>query len=124
MNLRQIELIESVIDAGDSPEQANFHAKVATLITILLVAYLRGHEGFYLDIAGTRKHYDGGCNFVVSAKVLKNKLVLADKAKSLPQVCICLLGKFKRNLVNLVTLSLWQTNHCLVWSLHIGKLGV
>jgi hypothetical protein len=52
-SFRQVELIEMVIADADTQEHAHFLVKVAALVTILTVASLRGHEGFYLDIAAT-----------------------------------------------------------------------
>ncbi|KAL3788389.1 hypothetical protein ACHAWO_011011, partial [Cyclotella atomus] len=93
--VRQIELIEEDIADADTQEHAHFLVKVATLITILSVASLRGHEGFYLDIAATRRHFNEGKDGVVPARALTNRLMTEKEVRDLPRVCICLLGKFK-----------------------------
>jgi hypothetical protein len=93
--IRQIELIESDIEEAGSQEQVHVLVKLATLITVLTVGSLRGHEGFYLDLAATRKHLAEGINGIVPAKALTTKLMTEQEAKNLPQVCLCLLGKFK-----------------------------
>jgi hypothetical protein len=93
--VRQEELIEMDIADADTQEHAHFLIKVAALVTILTVASLRGHEGFYLDIPATRKHINEGANEVVPAKALSTKLLMEKELRNLPQVCICLLGKFK-----------------------------
>lgn len=93
--VRQVEMIEDDIDNAESQEQAHFLVKLAALITILTTASLRGHEGFYLDIAATRKHINEGRDGVTPGKALTTKLLTEKEARNLPQVCICLLGKFK-----------------------------
>lgn len=81
---RQIEMIEADLDNAKSHEQAHFLVKVATLITILTMASLRGHEGFYLDIAATRKHINEGREGVIPGNCqlyssLKKKLGISLK---------------------------------------------
>lgn len=93
--IRQIEMIEADIDNAETQDQAHFLVKVATLITILTSASLRGHEGFYLDIAATQKHLSSGKNGTIPGKALTTKLMTEKEARNLPQVCVCLLGKFK-----------------------------
>jgi hypothetical protein len=93
--IRQIEMIAADIDNAETQDQAHFLVKVATLITILTAASLRGHEGFYLDIAATQKHLQTGKNGTIPGKALTTKLMTEKEARNLPQVCVCLLGKFK-----------------------------
>jgi hypothetical protein len=52
--LRQLELIAQDIDDEDDVSQKAFLIRLGALIAILTAASLRGHEGFYLDIAATR----------------------------------------------------------------------
>lgn len=58
-------------------------------------ASLRGHEGFYLDIAATRVRLHRGRNGVIPQKALSKKIMTKDEALNLPYVCFCLLGKLK-----------------------------
>jgi hypothetical protein len=93
--VRQVELIEMDIADAKTQEQAHFLVKVAAMITVLTVASFPGHEGFYLDIAITRKHINEGATGTIPAKALSTKLLTEKEARNLPQLCICLLGKFK-----------------------------
>ena len=90
-----VRLAEEDLNASDSASERNLLIKFASFITILTAASLRGHEGFYLDIAGTRKHVDRGRNGVIPSGSLIKKLLSEEEAANLPEVCICLMGKFK-----------------------------
>lgn len=93
--IRQLEMIEADIDNAESQEQAHFLVKIAMLVTIFTSASLRGHEGFYLDIAATRKHLPTGKDGIIPGKALTTKLMTEKEARNLPQVCIFTLGKFE-----------------------------
>ena len=90
-----IEQIESDIDTSEDVTQVNRLIKTAALVTILTAASLRGHEGFYLDIAGTQKYLHKGKHGQLPAGSLKKKIFTETEASNLPEVCICLVGKFK-----------------------------
>jgi hypothetical protein len=62
---------------------------------VLTVASLRGHEGFYLELAGMRKHIAKGRTGVVLTGLSKTTILTEEDCLSLPHVTICLLGKFK-----------------------------
>jgi hypothetical protein len=55
-----IELDAAEAEALGSEEAANELWKVGACVCILTAALLRGHEGFYLDLAGMHKHLDKG----------------------------------------------------------------
>jgi hypothetical protein len=93
--IRQLELIDADIDDAADDKARHFLIKVGALIAILTAASLRGHEGFYLDIAATQKHLPKGKNGRLPRNALKRKVFTEAEAKNLPEVCICLLGKFK-----------------------------
>jgi hypothetical protein len=64
-------------------------------VCILMVASLRGHEGFYLDLAGIWKHIDKGRMGIIPAGLDKHTVLSEETCRNLPHVTICLLGKFK-----------------------------
>ena len=79
----------------DSVLEANELWKVGAYICVLTAASLRGHKGFYLDLAGMQKHVSKGREGVVPAGLNKNTMLKEEDCLSLPHVTICLLGKFK-----------------------------
>eukprot|EP00956_Cyclotella_meneghiniana_P014411 scaffold21564_cov22-Cyclotella_meneghiniana.AAC.1 len=87
--------IEADIESSDDQSQVNRLTKAAALITVLTAASLRGHEGFYLDIAGTRKYLPRGKDGQAPIDSLKRKVLTETEASNLPEICICLMGKFK-----------------------------
>jgi hypothetical protein len=93
--VRQLELIEADLEEAEDDSTRHFLVRLGALIAILTAASLRGHEGFYLDIAGTRKHLERGRSGTIPRQALKRKIFTEAEAANLPQVCICLLGKFK-----------------------------
>ena len=62
---------------------------------ILTAASLRGHEGFYLELAGLRKHLAKGRVGVIPPGLSKSSLLTEEMCRDLPHVTTCLLGKFK-----------------------------
>ena len=85
-------------DAAEKDEEAaGLLHKFGALIALLTAASLRGHEGLYLDLAGTRKHLLEGQGGVIPNKFsVKGKGILTEEEiDRLPFVTVCLLGKFK-----------------------------
>ena len=87
-------------DAQELEEQGAFAAandlcKVGAYVCVLTAASLRGHEGFYLDLAGVREHLHKGKEGVIPARIDKSTVLSEEECKNLPHVTICLLGKFK-----------------------------
>ncbi len=79
--------------------EANELWKGGAYICILTAASLRGHEGFFLELAGLRKHLAKGRvkGRVGDVPVALNKstLLTEEVCRNLPHVTLCLLGKFK-----------------------------
>jgi hypothetical protein len=69
--------------------------KIGAYICILMATLLRGHEGFYLELAGLRKHLEKGRMGLVPLGLDKSIILTEEMCRNLPQVTICLLGKFK-----------------------------
>ena len=69
--------------------------KFGSLICVLTAGSLRGHKGFFFDLAATRNHLDRGRNGVIPQGVLKRALLTEKECANLPEVCVCLIGKFK-----------------------------
>jgi hypothetical protein len=90
-----IELDTSEAEALGSLEAANELWKVGSYICVLTATLLRGHEGFYLDLASMRKHLAKGRVGTVPLGINKNTILSEEVCKNLPHVTICLLGKFK-----------------------------
>jgi len=87
-------------DAQELKEQGAFVAanalwKVGAYVCILTVALLRGHEGFYLDLARVREHLHKGKEGVIPGRIDKSTILSEEECKNLPHVTIYLLGKFK-----------------------------
>lgn len=92
--IEQLRLIEQDALLAD-PHEARTLYKLGALICVLTAGSLRGHEGFYFDLGATRAHIDKGRQGVVPAGVLKRSLLTEEECAHLPEVCICLVGKFK-----------------------------
>jgi hypothetical protein len=90
-----IELDAAEAEALGSEEAANELWKAGACICVLTAASLRGHKGFYLDLAGMRKHLDKGRVGTIPPGINKNTVFLEEVCKNLPHITICLLGKFK-----------------------------
>ncbi len=69
--------------------------KVGAYICLLTAASLHGHEGFYLDLAGVRKHLAKGRVGTIPAGLNKSTVLTEEVCLKLPHVTICLLGNFK-----------------------------
>jgi len=96
--IRLLDLIK--LDAEDATRmdavaEANELWKVGAYVCTLTAASLRGHEGFYLDLAGMRKHVNKGRFGEIPPGLTKNTVLKEEDCLRLPHVTICLLGKFK-----------------------------
>ena len=60
-----IELIKKDAARSCVPSEASMLWKLGAYLTICMAASLRGHEGFFLDLAGLRKHIASGKDGVV-----------------------------------------------------------
>ena len=88
------------IDAEEAEEaravlEVNELWKGGAYVCILTVASLRGHEGFFLELAGLRKHLFKGRVGIVPTVLNKSTLLTEEVCRNLPHVILCLLGKFK-----------------------------
>ncbi len=75
--------------------EANELWKGGAYVCILTAASLRGHEGFFLELAGLWKHLTKGRVGFVPAVLNKSTLLTEEVCRNLPHVTLCLLGKFK-----------------------------
>ena len=70
--------------------------KVGAYVCILTAASLRGHKGFYLELARLCKHLAKGRVGVTPPGLSKSSfLTKKEMCRNLPHVTICLLGNFK-----------------------------
>ena len=74
---------------------ANKVWKVGAYICIMTAGSLRGHEGFFLELAGLRKHVLKGRSGEISSGLNKSTLLSEEQCRKLPYITLCLLGKFK-----------------------------
>ncbi|KAK1734216.1 hypothetical protein QTG54_014983 [Skeletonema marinoi] len=74
---------------------SNYYYRVGAMLAVLTAGSLRGYEGFYVCLAGLRKHLRSGKNGVVPADYNFHTLFSEDDARKLPHVVITLLGAFK-----------------------------
>jgi hypothetical protein len=79
----------------DAVAEANKLWKVGAYVCTLTAALLRGHEGFYLDLAGMHKHVAKGRFGEIPAGLNKSTVLKEEDCLRLPHITICLLGKFK-----------------------------
>jgi hypothetical protein len=89
---------------------ANELWEVGAYVCVLTAASLRGHEGFYLDLAGMRKHMFKGTIGTIPLGLNKSTVLTEEVCLKLPHITICLLGKFKDE-VRTNTLSLLPMRH-------------
>eukprot|EP00956_Cyclotella_meneghiniana_P038890 scaffold161714_cov40-Cyclotella_meneghiniana.AAC.1 len=92
--IEQLRLIRRDAASAEPPESNSLY-RLGALITILTAASLRGHEGLYFDIAATRKYLEQGRHGTIPDKVLKRPVLTEEECSNLPEVCLCLIGKFK-----------------------------
>ncbi len=74
---------------------ANELWKVGAYVCTLTAASLQGHEGFYLDLAGVRKHLSKEKFGVIPEGINRSTDLTEEACLKLPHVTVCLLGKFK-----------------------------
>jgi hypothetical protein len=74
---------------------ANELWKIGAYICTLTCASLRGHEGFYFDLAGVRKHLSKGRVGMIPVGLNRSTVLKEEDCLNLPHITICLLGKFK-----------------------------
>jgi hypothetical protein len=75
--------------------EANKLWKAGTYFFTLTAASLRGHEGFYLDLAGLWSHLSRGKDRHIPLGLNKSSVLTEEMCRDLPQVTVCLLEKFK-----------------------------
>ena len=96
-----VHLLELVNEDAKEAEQLGDNAganelwKVGAYICVLAATSLQGHEGFYLDLAGVRKHLAKGRVGTIPAGLNKSTVLTKEVCLKLPHVTICLLGNFK-----------------------------
>jgi len=96
--VKVLDLIEE--DAAAAAEQSSLEEsrqliKVGAYLAVCTVGSLRGHEGFYTDLAGLRKHITYGQEGSIPANWDLRRILSADECARLPHVVLTLLGKFK-----------------------------
>jgi hypothetical protein len=89
--------------------------KVGAYDSVLTAASLRGHEGFYLELAGIRKHLAKEKWGEVLLELDKSTILTEEMSSNLPHVTICLLGKFKGET---------RTNHYMIAVANSTVLGL
>ena len=82
-------------DASGSIKMANELWKIGAYVCVLTATSLQGHEGFYLDLSGVRKHLHKGRTGVIPPSINRHTVLTEEACRCLPHVTICLLGKFK-----------------------------
>jgi hypothetical protein len=63
---------------------ANELWKVGAYVCVLTAAYLRGHEGFYLDLAGMRKHMSKGTLSTIPLGLKKSTVLTEEVCLNCP----------------------------------------
>ena len=74
---------------------ANELWKVGAYVCVLMAESLWGRKGFYLELAGVRKHLAKGKRGEVPLGLDKSTIVTEEMCSNLPHVTIYLLVKFK-----------------------------
>ena len=82
-------------EASEDEEEKGHLWKVGAYLTLCTVGGLRGHEGFFLDLAGLRRHLDTGRRGQVPPDYTHETVLGEGACESLPHVVVPLLGKFK-----------------------------
>ena len=87
---------QSAEDSGYATD-ASYLWKVGAYVCILTAASLRGHEGFYVELAGLRNHLKKGKYGTIPADLaITKELILTEEVcANLPHVTLTLLGHFK-----------------------------
>jgi len=76
---------------------ANYLWKVGAYLCVLTAASLRGHKGFYVELAGLRLHLSKGRAGSIPAGLMitKEVILMEEVCVNLPHVTVALLGHFK-----------------------------
>ena len=87
---------QSAEDSGYGVD-ASYLWKVGAYVCILTAASLRGHEGFYVELAGLRNHIKKGKFGTIPAglAITKELILTEEVCVNLPHVTLALLGHFK-----------------------------
>jgi len=88
-----LERIKRDADYEEDVDAKNHLHKVGAYLALVTTCSLRGHEGFYADLHGLRKHIDKGKYGVIPENL--NQHFSEDVAVNLPHVVISLRGKYK-----------------------------
>jgi len=90
-------LVPQSVEANGYAADANYLWKVGAYVCVLTAASLRGHEGFYVELAGLRKHLSKGKEGAIPiGLVITKEVVLSEEVcASLPHDTVALLGHFK-----------------------------
>jgi hypothetical protein len=91
---KMLELVKQDLDEREGDEVALL-LRFGALVAILTGASLRGHEGFYLDVAATKAHLNDRREVSILNKFSKQRILSETEIIALPSVCICLIGKLK-----------------------------
>ena len=78
---------------------ANYLWKVGAYVCVLTAASLRGHKGFYVELAGLHTHLSKGKTGVIPAglSITKEVVLMEEVCVNLPHITVALLGHFKGN---------------------------
>jgi len=76
---------------------ANYLWKVGAYVCVLTAASLRGHKGFYVELACLRLHLSKGRAGSIPAGLMitKEVILMEEVCVNLPHVTVALLGHFK-----------------------------
>ena len=75
--------------------EANELWKAGAYLCTLTAASLRGHEGFYMDLARLQDHLSRGKDGHVPPGLNQSSVLTEEMCMDLPHMTVCLLGKFK-----------------------------
>ena len=94
-------LLDLISEDAKEAERMSFIAdanelwKVGAYVCMLTCASLRGNKGFYLELAGMRKHLRKGKVGTIPVGLHRGTVLKEEDCLKLPHITICLLGKFK-----------------------------
>ncbi len=91
------------VDAQEAEEsklevEANELWKTGAYFCMLMAALLRGHEGFYIDLAGLQNHLPWGKDGHVPVGLNQSSILMEEMCRDLAHVMVCLLGISKGRL--------------------------
>jgi hypothetical protein len=95
--LRLLKLDAQCAEDTGYAADVNYVWKVGAYVCVLTAASLRGHEGFYVELAGLRKHLSKGKFGTIPAglSITKEVILMEEVCVNLPHVTVALLGHFK-----------------------------